>query len=699
MARPKKNPDETPEEAYARHKEMTRERMHRLARVGRDIGEIPAVVNPERKEAARFSFRAFCDSYFIQTFTLPWSPDHLKVIARIEEAVLHGGLFALAMPRGSGKSSLCEASCVWALLYGHRRFVCLIGAEEGSASSMLDSIKTELEGNDLLAEDFPEAIFPIQKLEGISNRAKGQTCDGERTHITWTAKEIVLPSIAGSASGAGIVKVAGITGRIRGMKYKRSDGKSTRPDLVVIDDPQTDESARSPAQCATREGILSGAILGLAGPGQKIAGIMPCTVVQAGDMADRILDREAHPEWGGERLKLVYSWPDREDLWQRYAELRSDGMRKGDRGAEANEFYRLHRDEMDRGAVVAWPERHNPDELSAIQHAYNLRLRDEAAFLAEYQNAPEPPASAEAVQLSAEDICDKINLRERGEVPLEVSHITAAIDVQGEALYWAVVGWSMDFSGWVLDYDCYPEQGRPYYKLRDLQRKLGDLHPGAIEATLHAGLQALTNRILSRLWKRDDGAEMQVGRCLIDANWSESTNVVYSFCRTSPYASVVTPSHGKYIGAATSSMAEWAKKPGDRVGLGWRIPSLAGGRHVRHCTMDTNFWKSFLVARWSCPLGAPGSLSLFGSRPAAHRLFADHLTAENVVEVEAKGRKVNEWKLRPEKPDNHWLDCMVGCAVGASIQGCSLPDLDKQDTKQKERVSFAELQRRKRGGR
>ncbi len=54
----------------------------------------------------------------------------------------------------------------------------------------------------------------------------------------------------------------------------------------------------------------------------------------------------------------------------------------------ATEYYRQHRNEMDAGAVIAWPERYNHDELSAIQHAMNLRLQDEAAFFAEYQNEP-----------------------------------------------------------------------------------------------------------------------------------------------------------------------------------------------------------------------------------------------------------------------------------------------------------------------
>jgi TP901 family phage tail tape measure protein len=101
---------------------------------------------------------------------------------------------------------------------------------------------------------------------GIANRANGQLYQGQRTQIGWTAKEIVLPTVKESAASGAIIKVAGLTGRIRGMKFKRPDGRTVRPSLVVLDDPQTDESARSLSQCANRESILAGAVLGLSGP-------------------------------------------------------------------------------------------------------------------------------------------------------------------------------------------------------------------------------------------------------------------------------------------------------------------------------------------------------------------------------------------------------------------------------------------------
>jgi hypothetical protein len=684
---------------YSKHKDSMNARSRSMSESSRDIaaeGWVHPPVNPHRKDACRRSFRVFCETYFPQTFHLAWSPDHLKVIRKIETAVLEGGLFAMAMPRGSGKTTLCETACLWALLYGHREFVALIGADEEHAADMLDAIKSEFENNDLLEEDFSEVAGPIRALEGIHQRAAGQLFRGARTHVGWTAKEIVLPTIEGSAAAGAIIKVAGITGRIRGMKHKRSDGVTVRPSLVLLDDPQTDESARSPSQCVTREQILAGAILGLAGPGRKIAGLMTLTVVRPDDMADRILDREKHPEWQGERTKMVYAFPTNERLWQQYAQIRAEGQRN-DRGViEATEFYRQHQVEMDEGTLVAWPQRHNPDELSAIQHAMNLKLdHGEAAFWAEYQNEPLPDA-VDGEVLSADTIAAKTNGMKRGEVPVAVNSLTAFVDVQGALLFWMICGWADDFTGYVIDYGAYPEQKRAYFTLRDAKRTLLTLHQGTgQEGAIYAGLEHLLGTLLTRRFRRDDGAEMAVDRCLIDANWGNSTDVVYQFCRQSPHAAVLMPSHGRYVGAASTPFSDYKPRRGDRVGLHWRVPSVQGKRTVRYALIDTNYWKSFVHARLAVPIGDPGCLSIFA--PAAghdHRLLAEHLTAEYRVRTEGRGRQVDEWKLRLANVDNHWLDCLVGCAVAASMQGAVLFGTDARPVP-RHRIRLSELQRRR----
>ena len=662
-------------------KRRTGERSRRIGAAGRDIGSIPPPKNKKRLDACRENFRLFCETYGAESFPLAWSPDHLTAIAKIEGAVLRGELFAFAMPRGSGKSTLCEWACLWALLYGHRPFVMLIGADQAIACQMLDSIKSHLEQNDLLLEDFPAACFPVRALEGITARARGQTSGGEPTHIEWTADQITLPWIDKAPSAGGAVRVAGITGRIRGIKHTRPDGKTVRPSLVLIDDPQTDESAGSPSQCASRERILSGAILGLAGPGAKIAGLCTITVIRPDDLADRLLDRAKHPSWQGERTRLVYEWPTADDIWSQYAELRREGQRNGTGTAAADDLYRQNQIAMDAGARVAWPERKNADEISAIQHAWNLRIdRGESAFLAEYQNQP----IADDI---ASDKLDKraLSLRStnlaRGIVPLDHQTLTAFVDVQEKILFWLVASWNQSFGGHVLAYGTFPDQASSFFEARHAKRTLALAAKGAgFEASLHAGLEQVTQLLLGRDWKREDGVAMRIGQMLIDANWGQSTGTVRTFCRRTSFAATVLPSHGKGIGASSQPIGE-RKARGDRIGLNWKVYQMSEGQ--RSCLFDTNFYKTFVAARLRLQMGDPEALTFHAGE---HDLLFEHLTAEFPIRTEARGRVVDEWKCPPGK-DNHWLDCLVGSAVAASIAGVH-PVATEAGGRQRRKVSL-----------
>ncbi len=670
----------TPEEtsgarSYEDRRNAERDRQAEQSLAGRDIGQLPEVVNPDRKAACERNFQLFCESYFPETYSLAWSPDHLKVIEKIETAVLRGGLFALALPRGSGKTTITESAALWSMLYGHREFVVLIGATESAALELLDSLKTELEVNERLAEDFPEVCYPVAQLEGIANRCAGQLYKGERTRITWTSNEIVLPTVEGSRASGIIVRVAGITGRIRGMKFKRSDGRSVRPSLVVIDDPQTSESAGSLEQTRKRVRVLAGDILGLAGPGQKISGIMPCTIIRPGDMADIILNRNTHPDWNGEKTRMVYKFPTNMKLWDEYAELRAESLRTDGNFQKATEFYLANREAMDAGAEVSWEARFNHDEVSALQHAMNLKFQDEAAFMSEYQNDPLPDDTADDSLLSVDGICAKINGLARRRVPLKCDRLTMFVDVQKALLFYVVIAWAEDFTGAVIDYGSWPDQHRHEYSLADANPSIQTLFPKAgFEGALYAALSALADECLGREWEREDGAVLKIERALVDANWGQSTDVVYQFCRQSSHAGVILPSHGRYVGASSKPMTEYRKQQGDRLGFNWMIPNVAGKRAIRHVIYDTNYWKSFIHARLAVPVGDKGSLTLYGRIPGAHQLFAEHLTAEYRVKTQGRGRTVDEWKLKPQSHDNHFLDCVAGCAVCGSMLGASLPE-------------------------
>jgi hypothetical protein len=652
----------------------------------RDIGPIPPCKNPQRRGRYARNLLGFLSKYFPQRFPLAFSGDHKLMIERLQTAILEGGQFAVAMPRGSGKTTVCECACIWAMLYGHRRFLFVIAADADAAELVCSSIKEELDNNEALSDDFPDAVYPITVLEGISRRAEGQTSEGVRTMLLWTKTTVRLPRSA--AGGGSVIRTAGITGRIRGAKCSLADGSQVRPDIVLVDDPQTDESARSVSQVAARLRTLTGTVLGLAGPGQRIAALTTCTVIDKGDLADQILDRKEHPEWQGFKARLMHTMPTNQKLWDEYFEIYKEDMRLGFGMKRATAFYRANRAAMDAGAIPSWRERyerpergkkHTPGlaELSAIQHAMNLLLkRGHATFMAEYQNEPmDPLASSEVEQVTAAAVLRQASGLDKGIAPIESTILTAGIDVQEKCLYWSTMAWTQSFDGDCIAYGTYPDQGRPHFTYREVEKTLAKAHPGGSwEASLYAALESLVGILAGREWARDDGGVMRLDQIVIDAGYGNSTDTVYQFCRRSAHASILLPYFGRTIAAGAPSMDEWKKKPGDRVGPGWRIPKPRQ-RQTRHILADANAWKSFVADRLLTRIGDAGCLTLYGTKDqvSQHRMIADQLSSEIRTRVTANGRTTDEWKLRPNR-DNHWFDTWTMAAIGASIRGAKLDE-------------------------
>jgi len=80
---------------------------------------------------------------------------------------------------------------------------------------------------------------------------------------------------------------------------------------------------------------------------------------------------------------------------------------------------------------------------------------------------------------------------------------------------------------------------------------------------------------------------------------------------------------------------------------------------------DSNFWKTTIAARLNTAIGDPGALTFHHGH---HEMLIDHLLAEYPTTVEAKGRVVEQWALKPGA-ENHLLDTLVMSACAASIAG------------------------------
>lgn len=692
----------------ARQQEAKNRYLSAASAAKREIGDIPPIVNSDRRFSTRESLRAWCETYESDTFTMGWSSDHLKAIARLEEAVLYGALFAFAMPRGSGKTSLVRAATRWAICHALNRYVFVIGANVNKAQDSLDSIKTAFRFSDILNDDFPEVTVAARALAGIANRASGQTCNNVSTMIEWSKDRVVLPTVpyppnhplhadgVASATSGSVIGASGLTGDgIRGSLVTTASGESLRPDLVLLDDPQTDASAASPSQNETRLRLVMGAVLGMAGPGKSISAVMPCTVIQPGDMVDRILDPKISKEWRGERTKLLTSMPAELGEWEKYREVyEQDMLRQPPNFDISNKYYEDHRDVLDKGAEAAWAERKKPTEVSAVQHAMHLYFRDELAFWAEYQNDPQATDFSDEGFLSADEIAEKVSGVKRGVVPPDCTALSAFIDVQGEVLYWLVAGWSNGFGGQIIDYGTWPDQGRRQFTLRSLQKTLGDTYPGTdTNGGIYGGLIDLIGTLWGREWPTVGGDVMRISHGMVDAGWGDSKKTVYKACRDTPFAASISPSHGRGIKAGNMPIDEWPKQPGEQAGHCWRR-RITKGEGVRHVLYDTNVWKTLVNRKLAVPRGGFGDLSLYKASIAHHRQFAEHIKTEPYVRTSGHGRDLIEFKPPIAGRDNHWFDCLTGAAVAASIAGISASGHEVQK-KSKKRLKLSDIQKQK----
>ncbi|MEW6199155.1 MAG: terminase gpA endonuclease subunit [Planctomycetota bacterium] len=686
---------------YAEARRRQAERNRAATKTSQDIHPIPEIVNLERRQRCAESFRQFCETYFPAAFHRAWSDDHLRVIERIERAVRAGGLFAFAMPRGSGKTTLARCSALWAVLYGYRPFVCLIGAADDRAKELLLPIKKHIVENPLLLADFPEAVYPLRCLENSSKRQLQQHIEGRLTHVHWGQEKLVFPTIEGdhlpralreegrevSPSCGSIITTTSLDANMRGQQHTRVDGSVIRPSLVLLDDPQTRQSAASPTQTRRRMELLNGDVLGMAGPGEQIAAVLTCTKIYDGDLADQVLDREKNPEWDSECTKLVYAFPTNEKLWDEYA-----NVRRTEGHEAATEFYGRHRAAMDAGAVVAWPARYDArTELSAIQHAMNLKLKvGPEAFASEYQNEPVLTQFDDQV-LTPEQVCQKTSGYLRGQVPLACTRLTMFIDVHDRLLYYCVCAWQEDFTGYVIDYGTFPEQKRYGFTLATAKRTLGRAFPGTgTDGAIHAGLEKLISAYLAREWQRGDGL-MKIDRLLVDMGYKPG---IAADVKRKVGGAAMMLAKGVGIRAARKPLSTYTRHPGEVHGHYWYIPNVRRTAEFQHVLVDVNYWKTFVHAGLATAAGDRGCIALFGKDGREHELFAEHVAqSETWVEVQGLGRVVREWSPRPTRPDNHWFDCLVGCAAAASLAGVKAPG-EALPTRPRKRYTQADLRRK-----
>ena len=648
----------------------------------RDIGEIPAIVNPARRAAALADYAVFKKTYFSKSFYRDDCPAMQVCNQKIVNAVNFGGKSSQGLPRGQGKSTNLRAAAIYAVCSGKRRFVVPVTNIISDCKRFLENIKTILETNELLYEDFPEILHPIRKLERITHRAKGQLCQGKHTRIIWSTY-IQFPDIAGSPASSAVIWPISIIAIPRGLQIALPNGDVMRPDFLLIDDPQNNESAKSKEQTDDREESITGTLMGLAGQDQEIAAVMTLTIIKENDLADRFLSREKHPEWQGECHAMIIDWPDAEamKLWEQYRNILLDELETNvnivsamDKHPAANAFYLEQQTAMDSGCRVMDSQLKYINEVSAIQHAMNLYLISPDTFLCEYQNAPARHNTA-LHTLTVRGIMERINGLPRRQAPENTVFQAACIDLNYYAASWSAAAFRNDFTPAILDYGFFPEGGQLY----DTKNSEMD------EATaLIHGLNQLIPRIAA--------AFPELNALGIDGN--RFSDPVYKWIvlnkRNYPFQiyAMRGVGSGQYKVPATSSkFAKLLGKPKSRCHI------RTGRDAQREIWFDSHHWHLFMQRMWLMEPGAPRSISLFGEQGSNHRVYAEQICAERLADLwEDNGKMKYDWR---EDGHNEMSDIATMLCVLANCSGLE-PDGLVAPKKQRKVVKMSELRKENR---
>lgn len=184
-----------------------------------------------RHELLRQDLLLFWSYYFPDTFICPIAPFH-RTWTR---AFLSDSHVAFKAFRESLKTTLAKVNAIHAIAYRRKRFITWYGYELRSARAALFDVVVQLQTNSRLIADFGQ-LFPESQRKERKERLSVEE------FITTNGVKCKALSLGNGG---------------RGLQYMADDGVY-RPDLVLLDDLDTEESVRNPEIIAHHYNWLRG---------------------------------------------------------------------------------------------------------------------------------------------------------------------------------------------------------------------------------------------------------------------------------------------------------------------------------------------------------------------------------------------------------------------------------------------------------
>lgn len=298
-----------------------------------------------RVKTFRHDFKAFCYYYFPHYFFSEPSVLHEDMFVELAEAVTNGepDNIAKAAPRGNAKSTIATfALPIWCYVYKLKHYILIVSDTTDQATDFLANIRSEIEDNEKLREDFGELFGSV-----------------------WTTTQIV------NQDDDVRVEALGSGKRVRGRRFKQ-----WRPDLIICDDIENDENVESADQ---RKKDRSWYYKALSKAGDdRTDKIFIGTIMHVDSLLISVLN---NPTYKSKIYKSVIKWSNSK-LWDEWEKIVTN-LENPHNLRDARQFFEDNKAQMLEGTKVLWPEREPYYDLML------LRVADgPAAFASEKQNEP-----------------------------------------------------------------------------------------------------------------------------------------------------------------------------------------------------------------------------------------------------------------------------------------------------------------------
>lgn len=278
------------------------------------------------------------------------APDFHKELTSFLDSFMENPTQRLAwsVPRGHSKSSyLSNMYPVYNIVHNLRNYIVIISETGNGAIMFTEWVNNQLKFNEKLRRVYGELL---------SNNAKQNIKDNSEIFVTHNNIK---------------VQAASIGKQLRGSRHL-----NFRPDLIIADDLESAKNTATPELRAKNLHWWSSVVMPMGDP-TRTGVIYMGTLVHPSGLLPAVMDRA---DFKSKRYSAITSPPDNEKLWEQYEEIYRD-QDNPNRLEDAEHFYLMNEEEMNRGIATLWADRFPYYKL--IQEKVNIGTR---AFNSEFLN-------------------------------------------------------------------------------------------------------------------------------------------------------------------------------------------------------------------------------------------------------------------------------------------------------------------------